>query len=169
MQRAVYGDNVTLGKHFFQVFDTAAANLFLNLGLKWLVVVVKQLLAVEWLKTAQDTLANATNGNGSDNLILQVELVLRDGGNIPLTTANLLVCWDEVANQSKNGHNDMLSDRNNIAASNLGDGDATVSLVGSIQINVIRSNAGSDGELQILSLRQAFGGEIPGVEAVPIG
>lgn len=169
MQRAVDGDDVTLGKHILQLFDTAAANLLLNFGVKRLVVVVKELLALKWFKTTQDTLANTANGNGSDDLTLQVEFVLRDGGNIPLATGNLLVSWDKVANQSEDGHDDMLGDGNDIAASNLGDGDTTVGLVGSIEIDVVRSNTGSDGELQVLSLCQAFGGEITRVEAVSVG
>jgi hypothetical protein len=164
VQRAVDGDNIALGEHLLKVLNTAAANLLLNLGLEGLVVVVEQLLAVEGLETAQHTFTDTSNSDGSDDLVLEVELVLGNGGNIPFTVADLLVGRDEVANQSQNGHDNVLGDRDNIAASDFGDSDTTVGLVGGIEVNVVGTNTGSDGELQVLGLGQALCGEITGVE-----
>jgi hypothetical protein len=166
VQRAVDGDNIALGKHLLEVVNTAAANLLLNLGPKGLVVVVEQLLAVEGLETAQHTFTDTTNGDGSDDLVLEVKLVLGDGSNIPFPVADLLVGGDEVANQSQNGHDNVLGDRDNIATSDFGDSDTAVGLVGSIEVNVVGTDTGSDGELQILGLGQALCGEITGVETI---
>jgi DUF1009 family protein len=58
VERAVDGDNVTLGKQLLQGINAAAANLGLLLGGQGLVVEVEQLLAVEVLEAAQDTLAD---------------------------------------------------------------------------------------------------------------
>lgn len=168
MQRAVDGDDIALSKHILEVFNAAAADLLLNLGLQWLVVIVEQLLAVERLQTAQHTLANAAHGDGTDDLTLEVELVLRDRGHIPLSTGDLLVGRDEVADQGENGHDNMLGNGDNVAASNLGDGDTAIGLVGSIQVNVVGANTGGDGELQVLCLGQAFGSQVARVEATMV-
>jgi hypothetical protein len=147
VKRAVDGDNVTLSKHLLKGFDTTAANLLLNLGLEGLVVEVKQFLAVEGLETAQYTLTNTANGDGTDDLVLQVVLVLSDSSNVPFTIANLLVGRDEVANQGENGHDHVLSDRDDIAASDFGHGDTAIGLVSSVQIHVVRANTSGDSDL----------------------
>ena len=165
MKRSVNGNNITLSKHILQLVNTTAANLLLNLRLKRLVVVVQKLLAVERLQTAQHTLTNTANGNGTNDLILEVELVLGNRRNIPLATANLLVCRDKVADQGEDGHDNMLGDGDDIGPGDLGHGNATVGLVGSVQVDMVRANTGSDGELQVLSFGQALGGQVTGVEA----
>jgi hypothetical protein len=85
MERAVNGDNITLGQHLLEILDTSAADLLLNFGLKRLVVEVEKLLAVERLETAEHTLTDTANGNGTDDLVLEIVLVLGDSGNIPFT------------------------------------------------------------------------------------
>lgn len=168
MQGAVDGDNVTLSKHLLEVLDTAAANLLLDLGGQGLVVVVEELLAVKGLEAAEDTLTDTANGNGTDGLALEVELVLGDGSNIPLAVANLLMGRDEVAHQGKDGHDNVLSNGDNVAASDLSDGDTAIGLVGSVKVDVIRANTGSDGNLEVLSLGQTLSGQVTGVEAVQV-
>lgn len=164
MQGAVDGDNVTLSKHLLEVVDTAAANLLLNLRGEGLVVIVEELLAVEGLETAEDTLTNTANGDGTDNLALEVELVLGDSSNVPLTVADLLVGRDEVADQGEDGHDNVLSDGDDVAASDLSDGDTTVGLVGGVEVNVVRANTSSDGNLEVLGLGQTLSGQVTGVE-----
>lgn len=166
MQRAVDGDNIALSQHLLEVLDAAAANLSLLLGRQGLVVVVEQLLAVEGLETAQDTLANTANGNGTDNLALKVELVLGSSGNVPLATLNLLVGGNEVADQEQNSHDDVLSNGDNVGASDLGDGDTAVGSVGSVQVNVVGTNTSGDGNLEVLGLGQTLGSQVTRVEAV---
>jgi hypothetical protein len=137
MQRAIDGDNITLSQHLLEAFNTTAANLLLNLRRQGLVIKVKQLLAVKRLQAAQDTLANTTNSDSADDLVLEVELVLGNSSYIPVTALDLLVSRDEVANKSEDSHNHVLSDRDDVAASDLGNSNTTVGLVGSVQIDVI--------------------------------
>jgi len=165
VERAVDGDNVTLCEHLLEVLDTTAANLLLLLGAEGLVVEVEQLLAVEGLQAAEDTLTDTSNGNGSDNLALEIELVLGRLGDVPVATGDLLACGTEVADESEDGHDNVLGDGDDVGAGDFGDGDAAVGLVGLVQVDVVRANTGSDGDLEVLALLQAVGGEVTGVEA----
>ena len=166
VKRAVDGDNIALCEHLLEVLDAAAANLLLNLRAQGLVVEVEELLAVEGLETAEDTLTDAANSDGTDNLVLKIVLVLGNLGDVPVTTGNLLVGGDKVANEGEDGHDDVLSNRDNIRAGDLSDRDTAVGLVGSIEIDVIRANTSSDGKLQVLGLSEALCCKITGVKAV---
>lgn len=165
MERAVDGDNITLREHLLEGVDTAATNLLLLLSAEGLVVEVEELLAVEGLQAAEDTLTDTANGNGSDNLALEIELVLGGLGDVPVATGDLLTCGAKVADESEDGHDNVLGDRDDVGASDFGDGDTAVGLVGLVQVDVVRANTGSDGDLEVLALLQAVGGEVTGVEA----
>lgn len=164
VQWCVDGDNVTLGEHLLEVLDTSATNLLLLLLGKWLVVEVQKLLAVEWLQAAEDTLTNSANGDGADNLALEVVLVLGDLSDIPVAAGDLLVGRDEVADEGKDGHDDVLSDGDDVGASDLSDGDTAVGLVGSVQVDVVGANTSGDSDLEVLALGKALGGEVTWVE-----
>lgn len=166
VQRAVDSDNIALRQHLLEILDTPAADLLLLLSGQGLVVVVEQLLAVERLETPQDTLTDTANGNGTDNLVLKVVLVLGDGSDVPVTTCNLLVSGDEVADQDEHGHDDVLCNGDNVGTSDLGHGDTAVGLVGGIEVDVVGPDTSGNGELQLLGLGQTLGGEVTGVEAV---
>lgn len=58
----------------------------------------------------------------------------------------------------------MLSDGNDIGASDFGDGNTAIGLIGSIEINVVRANTSGDGDLQLLRLCKALCGEVTWVE-----
>jgi len=165
VERAVDGDNVALGEHVLELVDTAASNLLLNLWVEWLVVVVEELLAVEWLQSAEDTLTNTTDSDGTDDLVLEVVLVLGDSGDVPVTVADLVVGWDKVADEGEDGHDDVLSDGDDVGSSDLGDGDTAVGLVGSVEVDVVGTNTGSDGDLELLGLGQTLSGEVTWVES----
>lgn len=166
VERAVDGDNITLGKHLLEVLDTPAANLGLLLSRQGLVVVVEELLAVEGLETAQDTLTDTADSDGTDNLALEIELVLGGSGNVPLTSLDLLVGGDEVADEGEDGHDDVLSDGDDVGASHLSDGETAVGLVGGIEVDVIGTNTSGDGNLQVLGLGETLGSQVTRVEAV---
>lgn len=166
VQRAVDGDNIALLQHLFKAVNTTAANLLLFLLAQRLVVKVQQLLAVEGLEAAQDTLTDTADSDGTDDLVLKIVLLLGDGSDIPVTASNLLVGGDEIADQDEDGHDDVLSDGDDIAAGDLGDGDTAVSGVGGIEVNVIRTNTGGNGKLQLLGLGQTLSSEVSRVEAV---
>lgn len=166
VQRAVDGDNITLCKHLLQILNTPAANLCLLLRGQRLVVVVEQLLAVEGLETAQDTLADTADSDGTDNLALEVELVLGSGGDVPLAGLDLLVGGDEVAHEEEDGHDDVLSDGDDVGAGHLGHGHTTVGLVGGVEVDMVGTNAGGDGDLKVLGLGETLSGQVTRVEAV---
>lgn len=165
VERAVDGDNVTLGEHLLEGLDAAAANLGLLLGGQGLVVKVQQLLAAKGLEAAQDTLADAADGDGTDNLALEVVLLLGDGGDVPVALGDLLVGGDEVAEEDQDGHDDVLGDGDDVGAGDLGDGDAAVGLVGSGQVDVVGADTSSDGDLEVLGLGETLRGQVARVEA----
>lgn len=166
VQGAVNGDNVTLGEHLLEIIDATATDLLLGLSGEGLVVVVEELLAVEGLETAEDTLTDTADSDGTDDLTLEVELVLGDGSDVPVTVLDLLVGRDEVADEEEDGHDDVLSDGDDVGAGDLSNGDTAVGGVGGVQVNVIGTNTGSDGELELLGLGETLSSEVTGVEAV---
>lgn len=165
VQGAVDSDDVALGEHLLEGVNAAAADLLLDLRGQRLVVVVEELLAVEGLQAAQDALANAADGDGADDLALEVELVLGDSRDVPLAVADLVVCGDEVADQEEDGHDDVLGDGDDVGAGDFGNGDTAVGLVGGVQVDVVRADTSGDGELELLGLGQALSGQVTGVEA----
>jgi len=166
VERAVDGDNIALGQHLLEVLHTSAANLLLLLGRQRLVVKVEELLAVKRLETAEHTLSDAADSNRTDHLVLEIVLVLGHLSHVPLALDNLLVGGDKVADKGENGHDDVLSDGNDVGTSHLGDGDATVGLVGSVEIDMVRSNTSGNGELEVLRLGETLCGQVTGVESV---
>lgn len=166
VERAVDGHNIALSQHLLEILNTAAANLLLHLRLEGLVVEVQELLAVERLKAAEHTLTNATDGNGTNDLALKVELVLGHGGDVPVSAFDLLVGRHEVADEGEDGHDNVLSDGDDVAAGDFGNGDTAIGLVGGVQVNVVRANTGGDSNLQLLCLGQTLSSQVAGVEAV---
>ncbi len=165
MQWTVNGDNVALGQHFLQVVHASASNFLLNLGFQRLIVEVQQFLAVEWLESAQHTLANTPNSDCTNNLVFKVIFIFSNSGNIPVATGNLFVSWNEVANECEDGHEHMLCHRYDVGAGHFRDSDTTIGFVCGIEVNVVRSNAGGNGELELLSFSQSFGGQVTWMEA----
>ncbi|KAI6762943.1 hypothetical protein HG530_008923 [Fusarium avenaceum] len=151
MERAVDGNNVTLGQHLLEGVDAAASNLLLLLLRQGLVVEVEKLLAVEGLEAAEDTLTNAADSDGTDNLALKIELLLGSVGDIPLATLDLLVGRDEVADENED-------------ASDLSDGDTAVGLVGSVEVDVVRADTSGNSELEVLGTGQTLSGQVTRVE-----
>lgn len=166
VERAVNGHDIALAKHVLERVDATAANLLLGIGRQRLVVVVEELLAFKGLETAENTLADTADGNGADDLALEVVLVLRDLCDVPAALGNHLVGRSVVADQVEDGHDDVLGDGDDVGASDLGDGDATVGLVGGVEVDVVGADTGGDGDLEVLGFCEAFGGEVTGVEAV---
>ena len=165
MQRAVDGDDVALAEHLLETIDTPAADLLLDLGLEWLVVKVQQLFAVEGLQAAEHALADTSDGNGTDDLAFQVELVLGCLGDIPVTALDLLVGRNEVADQREDGHNDVLGYGDDIGAGHFGNGDTAIGGVGGIEVDVVGADTCGDGDLKVLGLCETLGGKVARVES----
>ena len=132
VERAVDGHDVALRQHFLQAVHAPAADLLFDLGLERLVVEVQQFLAVEGLESSQHTLADAANGDGADDFVLEVVFVLGDGGDVPVASLNLFVSGHEVADQGEDGHYDVLGDGDDVRAGDFGHGDAAISGVGCV-------------------------------------
>jgi hypothetical protein len=60
----------------------------------------------------------------------------------------------------------MLGDGDDVGASDFGNSDTTISLVSSVQVDVVRSDTSSNSELELLGLGQTLSGKVTGVEAV---
>jgi hypothetical protein len=164
VQWAVDGYHVALGNHLLETTHSATSNVLLNLRFQRLIVEIQKLLTVKRLQPSQYTFTNTANSHGPDNLALEVVLAFGRFGDVPIATLNLFMCWDEITDKAKDSHNDVLRNRNNITSGDLSDGDPTVGLVGSVQVDVVRTNASSDGELQFFGLGQPLGGEIARME-----
>ena len=115
------------------------------------VVVVEELLAVEWLQALEDTEADAASTDGTDDLALEVERVARDVRDLPLATLDHLVCGHEVAHEQEHAHDDVLGDRGHVRAGDLEDLDAL--LDSSVEIDVVGTDTRGDANLQVLGLR----------------
>ena len=165
VQRAVDGDNVALRQHVFQVLDSSASNLLLDLGLEWLIVEVEELLAVERLQATEHALTDTANCDCAHNLVFEIILILCHSSDVPVSSLDLLVGWDEVSNEQENGHDHVLGDGDDVGSGDLGDSDATIGLVCSIQINVIGANASGDSNLELLCFCETLGGQVTGMEA----
>jgi hypothetical protein len=58
----------------------------------------------------------------------------------------------------------VLSDGDDVGASDLGDGDTTVGLVGGVEVDMVRADTSGNSELELLGLGQALSGQVTGVE-----
>ena len=61
-----------------------------------------------------------------------------------------LVSGDKVADEEEDGHHDVLSDRDDVGARDLEDLDTA--LDGSVEVDVVRADTGSDAGLEVLGL-----------------
>ena len=165
VKRAVDGDDIALCKHLLEVLDPSAANLLLLLRRKRLVIEVEELLAVKCLEAAEHTLANAADGDSTDDLVLEIVLVLRHGGDVPVTGSNLLVGGHKVADEDQDGHDDVLSDGDDVGARDLSDRDAAIGGVCGVEVDVVGTDTSSHGKLELLGLCETLGGEVTGVES----
>ena len=144
------------------------------------VVVVEELFAVEGKQTLKDTVTNTPSTDGTNDLALQVKGVAGDIRDLPFTTLDhlsvdlrtrsltenprdtYLVSRNKVPDEEEDGHDDVLSDRDDVGAGDFQNLDAV--LDSGVEINVIRANTSSDTELQLLGLVEEVSSEVSGVE-----
>lgn len=60
----------------------------------------------------------------------------------------------------------MLGDGDDVGTRDLGNSNATVGSVGSVQVNMVGADASGDGELQVLRLSETLGSQVARVEAM---
>jgi hypothetical protein len=58
----------------------------------------------------------------------------------------------------------MFGDGDDVGASHFGDGDTAVSDVRGVEVDVVRADAGGDGEFEIFGFGETFLSEVAGVE-----
>lgn len=117
---------------------------------KTVVVVVQVLLRVERHQTLENTVANTTSTNGTNDLALQVVGVASNLGYHPVTTLDHLVRRDEVSDEQEDAHDDMFSDGGDIRARDLEDLD--LALDRGVEVDVVGTNTSSDTDFQVLGL-----------------
>jgi len=137
VQGAIDGDNVALPEHLFETLHTSTPNLLLHLRFEGLVVKIEQLFAFEGPKPSEHTLTNSANSNRTDNFAFQVKFILGCCCHIPVSSLDLFMRGHEVSNEDEDGHDDMLSNRNNIGTCDFSHGDATVDLVCCVQVDMV--------------------------------
>lgn len=94
------------------------------------------------------------------------ECLLGGSSDVPVTGLDLLVSRDKVADEDEDSHKHVLSDGDDVRASNLSNSDTAIGFIGSVEVDVVGTDTSSDGNLQLLCLGQPLGGEVAGVEAV---
>jgi len=72
---------------------------------------------------------------------------------------------DKVADEGQDGHDNVLGDGDDIGAGHFDDCNATIGFIGCVEVDVVRTDTGGDGDLELLCFGEAFGGQIAGVEA----
>lgn len=162
VQWAVDGNHITLAQKVLEVVDSAHAHLLGSFSRQLGVVIIEKLLGGKGNHSLQDSVSNTSGANGTDDLVLQVKGVSRNLRDLPVAADSLGVTDIVVAHQNQNRHYDVLGDGDYIGARNLGDGDLV--LVGGVEVDVVRSDTGSDTELEVLGAVQELLGSVSRVE-----
>jgi len=123
---------------------------------------------MEGRKTAQDSFPDTASPNSTYNLVLDIVVILGHLSNIPSSLPDHVMSWDEVLHQDEHSHDNVLRYGDNIAAGDFSDGNTSIGLVSSVQINMIGSNASGDRKSEILGSGQTLGGKVSGVESVQL-
>ena len=71
---------------------------------------VEELLRVERQEALEHSETNATSTKRTDDLAFEVVRVLGDGSDVPVTSHDLLVRGNEVADEEEDRHENVLSD-----------------------------------------------------------
>jgi hypothetical protein len=137
MERTVDGDDISLSEHVLEGCDSATANFLGCFGGEFLVIKVEEFLAVEGYETSQDTFTDTADTDSGNNFTLEIEGVLCDLGDVPVTSCNLFVGRDKVADESKHGEDDVFSDRDDVGSSDFSNEEFL--LVGGSQVDMVGS------------------------------
>ena len=94
--------------------------------------VVKELLGVKRLQSLEDSEADSASTKGADDLILEIESILGNAGDVPAAAHDLFVGRRVITDEDEDGHDDMFSNGDDVRAGNLGNEDFP--LVSSVQV-----------------------------------
>lgn len=90
----------------------------------------------------KDSVANSPSTNSTDNLALQIVRVACNLCDVPISTADLIVCGHKVSDQEQDRHHDVLGDRDDIRAGYFCDSDLV--FVGGVEIDVAKVSQALD-------------------------
>ena len=113
MEGTVDCDDISLGEHILERFDSATANFLFGLSVERLVIKVEEFLAVEGYQTSQDTFTDTADTDGGNDLAFDIKGVLCDLCDVPSACGNLFVGGDKVADESEHCENDYLYEHKN--------------------------------------------------------
>src|SRR5277367_4243092 len=102
--------------------------------------------------------ADAAGGDHADVHALDVVGVFDAVGDIPAAVRRPLVGGNEIAHQRQDLHDGVLGDADAVAEGDLGDGDPAGN--GRVEIDVVRTDPGGEGQLQIGSFGDPLGAQI---------
>jgi hypothetical protein len=76
----------------------------------------EELLAIERLEPLKDAITNTASSKGSDDLAFEVIRGFRNGSDFPSARNNLPMRGNEITDEEEDRHDDVLSDRDDVAA-----------------------------------------------------
>ena len=117
-------------------------------------------LHVEGLEALQHGQADAAGGHGAHGHALDIVGAGHAIGDVPAAFHDPVVGRDVVAHEAEDHHHDMFGNADAIAVGHLGDGDAAIH--GGLEIDMVRADAGGDGELELRSFGDALGRDVGG-------
>ena len=117
---------------------------------------------IKGCESAQNGTTDAAGRDDTDVHSLDVIGALDAVGYVPATIDDPFVRGKVVANESEDLHNSVLGDTDAVAIGLFDHGDAVADCC--VEINVIRTDAGRDRELQFWRLRDPFCGQIGRLE-----
>ena len=143
MKRGIDGDRVTQRNHIGRGLVEGQSKLFFDLLRQTMPIGIVE-MHVERLQSAKHGKANPP---GCDRTHMHSLDVVRAGhavGDIPTALYDPLIGRNVVPHQAEDHHHHVLGDADRIAIGNLGHGNAALDR--RLEIDVVRSDAGGDGE-----------------------
>ena len=102
--------------------------------------------------------ADAARGDHADVHALDVVAAFDAVGDIPAAVGRPLVGGNEIAHQRQDLHDGVLGDADAVAEGHLGDRDPAGDR--GVEINMVRTDPGGEGKLEILRFGDSLGGQI---------
>ena len=113
---------------------------------------------VEWFQPTQHGKTNTSRRDRADVHTFHVIRTRHTIGDVPAPLYHPLVGRDVVAHEAKNHHDDVFGDADRVAISDFYD--SYSALTRRLQVDMVRTDAGSDCKLEVLRLGYALSGEI---------
>ncbi|GER29476.1 DNA polymerase III subunit alpha [Striga asiatica] len=153
-QRRVDDNYVALWKHHIKILLKPGPDLTLQLSIHLYSIMVQQ-VTVEGLQPLEQKPANSPSSNRAHSLTFEIIRPISNGRHIPVTGDDLMITWQEIADEYKDSHELVFSHRDDIAAGDLRHRDSCGSC--RRQVDVVGADSGGEKKLQVFSPFDAFG------------